>query len=634
MRIALSAAIAFFAVMLGAHGDALDELVSSEPPSVPGVAFDGERLMIDGRPFLIRGGEIHPQRVPREYWQHRLRMMKAMGLNAVSCYFFWNGFERPDGTFDFSTGNRDVAAFLRLCRQEGMKVLFRPGPYCCGEWDYGGLPFRMLAKRGYLVRTTGNPDYLKECERYLKAICDVARPFLWQNGGPIVLTQIENEYGSWRAESRTPELIVWTKNLLKQQGFGPFYMSDGAGESFYRRLPYPDPEIAVGMDPGKDEKSWNLARKANPDVPVFSSETYPGWLRHWGEGDWKPTDISEAVRWFVAEGKSFSLYVAHGGTSFGFTAGANGGTAKNAYAPDMTSYDYGAPISEQGLATPEYHLYRGILAAETGGLDKLPEVPEPIPSMDIAAFTPAFFAPLTANCERTFRSERCVHFESFGQNQGMALYETTVPSGEAATLAFERLADYAKVLVDGCCVATVDRRLGQQSCSLPKRGKPAKLTVIVEAMGHVNFSLGMECDWKGLVGKVTLGEKTELTGWTITTKPLTERSVADARPAEAVDGVPGGHFRGTFDLARTADTFIDMSKWSKGTVYVNGHNLGRYWKIGPQYSLYCPASWLKSGKNQIDVMEMDIGRPQPIRGVAANVVSGDGKETRNLDNVW
>lgn len=597
------------------------------------VKFAGETLLVDGTPFVIRGGEVHPQRVPREYWQHRLRMMKAMGLNTVSSYFFWNDFEQTDGTFDFKTGSRDVAAFLSMCKEEGLKVLFRPGPYCCGEWDFGGLPSRMLSEKGYLIRSTRNPGYLEECGKYLKAICAVARPYLWKNGGPIVLTQVENEYGSWRAPDRTPDLITWTKEFLKQQGFGPFYMADGVGDFFYRNLPYPDPEIAVGMDPGANEKDWDVARKVNPDVPVFSSETYPGWLRHWGEGNWRPSDISKEVGWYVKEKKSFCLFVVHGGTSFGFNAGANDGEGKGGFEPDMTSYDYGAPISEQGLATPAYHRYRKILAAEVGGEKNLPKVPDPIPTMSIPAMVPEFFAPLVANCDSAFNSEACVHFEAFGQNQGMAIYKSEIPAGEEAELVFERLADYAKVVVDGELIATLDRRLGQRACKIPKRSKSAMLTIVVEAMGHINFDVGMQDDRKGISGKVTLNE-VELRGWTIVPKSLLPETIVRARPHAPVPGVPGGHFRGSFDLEKTADTFIDMSKWSKGTVYVNGRNLGRYWKIGPQYSLYCPAPWLKVGRNQIDVIELDICSPRPIGGTAANIVLENGKETKNANNEW
>lgn len=594
------------------------------------VKFRGEEILVDGQPFLIRGGEMHPQRIPREYWRHRVRMAKAMGCNTISCYFFWNGFERADGTFDFKTGNRNVGAFLQLCQDEGMKVLFRPGPYCCGEWDYGGLPIRFLKEPGYVIRTSKNADYRAECEKYLNAIAKEAEPFLWKNGGPIILTQVENEYGSW--PDKEPGNITWIKNFWKAKGFAPFYMADGAGANFFRNLPYPDKEIAVGLDPGMNEGQWNAARAANPGVPILSAETYPGWLRHWGEGNWRPSDITGAVNWFVNTKKSFCFYVIHGGTSFGFTTGANDG-GKGGYQPDMTSYDYGSPITEQGLPAKDYHRYREILAREVGGVDKLPPIPDPIPTMEIEPFTPSFFAPLTSALGKPIPSVEPLHFEAFGQNQGIAVYATKVPAGEAATLKFERLADYAHIFLDDRLIATLDRRLGEQSAELPARTKPGRLMIIVEGMGHINFGRGMKDDHKGLRGKVTLGGA-ELKNWKIAPKPLTARSITKAQKEAPRRGQPGGHFRGTFTLTKTADTFVDMSKWSKGTLFVNGVNLGRYWKIGPQYSLYCPASVLKVGENRIDIIEMDLTEPQPVRGLKENLVIENGIQTTNANNVW
>ena len=247
---------------------------------------------MDGKPFQIRGGELMPQRIPREYWRHRVKMCKAMGLNTVSCYFAWNDFERPDGSFDFKTGSRDVAAFLNICREEGMWVLFRPGPYVCGEWDFGGLPPRLL-KDDILIRTT-DLRYLAEAMKYLAAIADEAEPFLTRNGGPIILTQIENEYGSWPYKDSA--YLRQIGDFWKKRGFGPFYMADGYSDNHLKDLPYPDKEVAVGFDPAKNEGTWNQARKFNPGVPFLSAETYPGWLRHWGEGDCNHPDARRAYR--------------------------------------------------------------------------------------------------------------------------------------------------------------------------------------------------------------------------------------------------------------------------------------------------------------------------------------------------
>ena len=589
------------------------------------VSFRGESILVDGAPVQIRAGELEPQRIPREYWSHRVRMCKAMGLNAISSYFMWNDFEREDVSFDFKTGSRDVAAFLQLCKEEGMWVLFRPGPYVCGEWDFGGLPSRLL-KEDVAVRTM-DPRYLVEAEKYLSAIADVAEPFLAKNGGPIILTQIENEYGSW--PFKDVAYLRWMKDFWKSRGFGPFYMADGAGDRFLKDLIYPDPEIAVGFDPGMNEQDWSFAAKYNPGAPVLSAETYPGWLRHWGEGRWTPSDITGAVKWFMQGRRSFCLFVAHGGTSFGFNAGANDG-GEGGYEPDMTSYDYGSPIDEQGRPTKAYFEYRKIIFDALG--ETPPPDPENVPSMSFGAVVPEFFANLRDNVGPEIEAVRPLYFEQMDQNQGMALYRTEIPAGGAAELSFDRIADYAQVWLDGTRIATVDRRRRKSPVAVPAREKPAALEIVVEAMGHINFGKGMKYDRKGIVGDVSLDGK-PLENWRISLKSLSEESVASALPAER-DGRSGGHYRAVVELDAVADTFIDMSKWVKGTVYVNGINIGRYWNIGPQLSLYCPAPFLRKGANTIDVVELELSEPQPIRGLEKPAYLDSGVNTKNAANAW
>lgn len=604
---------------------ALAEMVGALSSFGHEVSFGGGEFLVDGKVVQIRAGELEPQRIPREYWRHRIRMCKAMGLNAISSYFMWNDFERPDGSFDFSTGNRDVAAFMALCKEEGVWLLFRPGPYICGEWDFGGIPARLL-KEDVAVRSM-DPRYLSEAEKYLSAIADIAKPFLAKNGGPILLTQIENEYGSWPFKDAA--YLRWVKDFWKKRGFGPFYMADGAGDWFLKDLIYPDPEIAVGFDPGMDEKAWSFAAKYNPGAPVMSSETYPGWLRHWGEGNWRPSDITKAVRWFMEGRRSFCFFVAHGGTSFGFYAGANDG-GEGGFEPDLTSYDYGSPIDEQGRPTKEFFEYRKIIFDALG--ETPPPVPADIPSMSFAATQTTRYANLRDNLEKEKAFDRPPYFEAMDQNQGIAIYRTTLPAGDAADLEFDRIADYAQICLDGRRIATVDRRKKPVPVKIPARDREAKLEILVEAMGHINFGKGMRYDRKGIVGEVRLGGK-PLENWRVALKPLTEGSVASAKPAK-FDGFAGGHFRAVVELEKPADTYIDMSKWTKGTLYVNGRNLGRYWNVGPQYSLYCPAEFLRRGANQIDIMEMETSEPMPIRGLARPLVLDSAIQTKNAANVW
>ena len=381
---------------------------------------DNQEFMLNGKPFQIRGAEMHPQRIPREYWRHRIRTARAMGLNTIAFYVFWNDHEQPDGSFDFKTGNRDLAAFLKLCQEEGMWVLFRPGPYVCGEWDLGGLPHYLLKDPKAKLRTTEDAKFMKAQARYLEAVARVAEPFLAKNGGPILMTQLENEYGSY--QRKDPKYMEWLKTFWTRKGFGPFYTSDGAGEHYLKGVTLPG--VAVGLDPGLNDGHWKIANKCNPGVPVFSSETYPGWLRHWGEGNWNPTpEIVDHVRWFMDKGRSFSLFVFHGGTNFGFTAGANNG-GPGQYQPDLTSYDYGSPVDEHGRMNEYYTRMREIILAKLPAEAAVPEPPADIPSMEIPEFTPEVHAGLWENLPRPFRSKfpQPPYFEQWNQNQGMAIY--------------------------------------------------------------------------------------------------------------------------------------------------------------------------------------------------------------------
>lgn len=597
--------------------------------------FGGENnqeFMLNGKPFQIRGAEIHPQRIPREYWQHRIRTARAMGLNTIAFYVFWNDHEQPDGSFDFKTGNRDIAAFLRLCQQEGMWVLFRPGPYTCGEWDLGGLPHYLLKDPKAKLRTTEDAQFMKAQTRYLEAVAKVAEPFLAKKGGPILMTQLENEYGSYQRKDR--KYMEWLQDFWTKKGFAPFYTSDGAGEGYLRGVTLPG--VAVGLDPGLNDAAWEVANKCNPGVPVFSSETYPGWLRHWGEGNWTPTpEVVNHVKWFMDQGRSFSLFVFHGGTNFGFTAGANNG-GPGQYQPDLTSYDYGSPVDEHGRMNEHYASMREIILSRLPEGAQVPNPPEDIPSMTIPEFVPTVRAGLWENIPAPFRTKfpQPPYFEQWNQNQGMAVYRTTVPTGPEETLELANVNDYAQVYLNGVLIGTLDRRLGQKSLTLPERKKPAVLEILVEAMGHINFHISMESDRKGLHGEVKLGGK-ELKGWNVRAIPLTAASVVQAPQGKGPGGKrEGAYFRATINIETPQDTFLDMSKYTKGYVWVNGHNIGRYWNVGPQLRLYVPAPFLKAGKNVIDILDLHDTEPKPIRGMTERNKEPGTVDTKNMNNQW
>lgn len=600
---------------------------------------NNSQFLLDGKPFQIRSAEIHPQRIPSEYWRHRLRQAKAMGLNTISIYIMWAGFEQPDGSFDFKNGNNNLRKFLETCREENIWVLLRPGPYVCAEWDFGGVPSRLLKDPNARIRTLSDKNHVAGATAYLKHVAAIARPFQAKNGGPILMVALENEFGSWPRRHEV-DYLEWLRDFWTKEDFGPLFTCDGPSDAYLAGVTLPG--VAVGLDPGENEEAFIIARKHAKNAPVFCSEIYPGWLRHWGEGNWKPTDKTATIDWLMKQDYSFSFYVLHGGTSFGFTAGANNFNA-GGYEPDLTSYDFGAPLDEQGRVTKAFHDYRAVIARNLPGGGKLPYIEADIPAMEIPAFTPQRIAGMWDRVpdQPLMTCEDPVYFESFDQNQGMAVYAVTVPAGPEQKLEWTHLHDYAHVYLNEKFIGPVDRRVNpDRHLKLPERTAPAKLEFLVESMGHITYTthknshIGMEIDRKGLFGPVKLAGH-PLTGWAIRTLPLKPSDIvgkaAVAKPSKRV----GSHFRASIALENPPkDTFFDMSKYDKGVVWVNGHNLGRYWKTGPQFRLYCPASWLKTGDNTIDVLDLEMTEARPIRGCFERNFETINEETINKNNQW
>jgi beta-galactosidase len=589
---------------------ALTAVPAAQPPSRHTFTLGADDFLLDGKPFQIMSGEIHPARVPAEYWRHRIQMAKAMGLNTIAAYVFWNHHEVSEGTFDFETGNRNLAAFVRIAQEEGLWVILRPGPYVCAEWDFGGLPVYLLKDPELKVRSL-SLTYMKAAERYITAIAPVIKPLLVTHGGPVLMLQVENEYGSYGNDRAYMERL---RQLWIRQGIDvPFFTGDGPTPYMLEAGSLPG--AAVGLDSGSEEKHWQLARSMVPGVPVFSSETYPGWLTHWGEKWAAPglDDLLKEVRFLLEHKKSFNFYVIHGGTNFGFTAGANSGG--KGYEPDVTSYDYDSPIDEQGRPTAKYTALRDLLATTRGGTP-LPAIPAPIPAVAIPSFPMQAHASIWDNLPAAIAAVHPRPFEMYGQNQGLMLYRTTLVGRKSGKLAITDLHDYATIFVDGKYIGTLDRRLGENTIDLPAttNAKPV-LDILVEGMGHINFAQAM-IDRKGITDRVTLSGMT-LMNWEVFPLPLDAEWAAHLPAGATPPARPGVFFSGTFTLATPADTFIDMTGYKKGVVWVNGHNLGRYWDIGPQTRLYCPASWLKAGANQVVVFDLHKTEASPLSGAAA-----------------
>ncbi len=565
-----------------------------------------EDFLLDGKPFQMISGEIHPARIPPEYWRHRIQMAKAMGCNTIAAYLFWNFHETREGVFDFTSKERDIARFIRICQEEGLWVLIRPGPYVCAEWDFGGLPPYLLKVPDIRIRCM-DPRYMKAVERYITNLSKVLEPLQVSKGGPVVMMQIENEYGSFGNDRVYMETL---RTLWKKAGISiPFYTADGP--TAYMLEAGSLKGAAIGLDSGSGEADFLQAKKKDSTVPVFSSETYPGWLTHWGEKWARPdtNDLKKEMKYLLDHKKSFNFYVIHGGTNFGFSAGANA-FSPVAYQPDLTSYDYDAPINEQGLPTPKFFMLRNMIATALN--KELSPLPAPIPTIAIPTITLTKKGSIWSLLQQPVRTVQPQPFENFGQDQGMAVYRTKLVGHKSGRLKIWEPHDYALVYLNGQFIDTVFRDGGNWEVLLPATSvKEPVLDIVVEGMGHINFAQFM-IDRKGITDRVTLNGMT-LMNWETFLLPMTEKMVKESNwTVRTSDPVGCSLFEGSFDLPETGDTYFDMSNYVKGLLYVNGHLLGRYWKIGPQQRLYCPATWLKKGKNQIRVFDLLQDQPVPV----------------------
>ncbi|MGB3005528.1 MAG: beta-galactosidase family protein [Chitinophagaceae bacterium] len=567
-------------------------------------------FLLDGKPLQIISGEMHPARIPKAYWRHRIQMAKAMGCNTIAAYIFWNYHETKEGIFDFSTGNRNIAEFIRICKAEGMWVLLRPGPYVCAEWDFGGLPPYLLQITDIKIRCM-DTRYMTAVTRYINRLAKEVAPLQCTNGGPILMVQLENEYGSFGNDKEYLEALrtLWLKNRINV----PFYTSDGATP--YMLEAGTIAGAAIGLDSGGGDKDFAEAKKQNPNVPAFSGETYPGWLTHWGEKWQRPdtNDLKKEVTYLLENRKSFNFYVIHGGTNFGFTAGANA-SSPTAYQPDITSYDYDAPINEQGQPTAKYFMLRNLIAKYAGY--KISAIPKPMATIEIPAIELKKTYNLFNYALPAIQSPQPKPMEAFGQNQGLIIYKTKLIGHKSGKLKIWEPHDYAFVFLNGEFIDTVYRDGGKWEVTLPKTAiADPVLEIVVEGMGHINFAQFM-IDRKGITDRVTLNGMT-LMDWEITLLPMDEtfiKQVQKLNTTKFKNEMPCNFFKGEFNISETGDTFFDMSNYSKGMLYVNGQNLGRYWNIGPQQRLFCPASWLKKGKNEIVLFDFFEWESKVIAG--------------------
>jgi beta-galactosidase len=566
-------------------------------------------FILDGQPFQIISGEIHPARVPVEYWRQRIQMAKAMGCNTIAAYIFWNYHESESGTYDFETGNHNLKAFFKIVQEEGMWLIVRPGPYVCAEWEFGGIPPYLLRIPDIKIRCM-DPRYMAAAEKYITRLAEEIKPFMITKGGPILMLQIENEYGSFGNDRN---YLLRLRDVWKESGVDiPTFTADGATDFMLEAGAIPG--SIIGLNPGSSQADFDLTNKLYPGVPVMSTETYPGWLTHWGEKWAKPdtAQLFKEVKFLMDTKKSFNLYVIHGGTNFGFTAGANSGG--KGYEPDVTSYDYDAPINELGQATSKYVALRKLIGSYLPKGKKLPPVPNPVPVMEIPAIGLQPFNSIWDVLPQPVLSVQPKPMEAYGQDYGFILYKTELIGHKSGKLVVTDIHDYATVFLNGVYIGSLDRREGINSIELPASNvKNPVLEILVEAMGRINFAEYM-IDRKGITDRVTLNGMT-LMNWQVYNLPMDKKFIYNLRSSGKTHNKPGIFFRGNFFIKKSGDTYIDVSNYKKGVLWINAHNLGRFWDIGPQKRLYCPDSWLMEGMNEILIFDLLQTEPKPAFGM-------------------
>ena len=570
------------------------------------------KFQLDHRPFQILAGEVHYTRIPRARWRQAMRLARSMGLNTVTSYVFWNVHEPEPGHFDFS-GQNDLAAFLKIAQEEGLYIVLRPGPYVCAEWEFGGYPAWLLKDRNTEVRSL-DPKFMKPAAEWFQHLGAVVKPFLLANGGPIIAVQVENEYGSFGKDHAYMQAI---RQLVMDSGMGGtvqnptfLYTADGGVQQLNGSIP--DLPAAVNFGPGDAAHETARLRAFRPNGPLWVGEYWAGWFDHWGRNH-EVTNTDKQVAEYeslLRQGYSINLYMLWGGTSFGWMNGANS-DGKN-YEPDVTSYDYDAPISERGEPREKYFKLRDAITRVTG--IEPPPVP-PIPpatTYPIGSFEES--ASLWDNLPKPISSARLVTMEEIGQSYGYILYTTHLDAVQSGSLVLDGLHDYARVYVDRRLIGVLDRRLGQASLDVYAEGKERELEILVENTGRINYNIVLRNESKGILNRVLLADK-ELTGWSIYSLPMDRPEDMHYRRSPCVGPC---FFRTSLDGPTASepaaeDTFLDTTSIKKAFAWVNGIPLGRAWNAGPQASLFIPGSWLKPGKNSLVILDLQADLPPVLR---------------------
>lgn len=555
----------------------------------------GKDFIKDGKPIKIISGAVHYFRNMPDTWRDIFKKMRAIGCNCVETYCAWNMHEKQPGEYDFK-GNLDIATFIKTAGEEGLMVIVRPGPYICAEWEFGGLPWWIQADEDIEIRCM-NDAYVKRFDGYLDRMCDEIRPLLFTNGGPVIMVQCENEYGSYGDDK---EYLKYLKDGFIRRGIDvPLFTSDGTDKEhlFDGTVEGCLPTVNFGS---RVEENFVNHDELFPDSPKMCMEMWDGWFDAWGDEKHHTTsaeDYAKVVDDMLRRG-SLNMYMFIGGTNFGFTSGAN---HYEKFFPDVTSYDYDAILSECGDVTAKYYAVRDVFKKYVD--EPLPDVPANREKKAYGKITldeqAGFFDVLDTLSTPIYSNvPRCM--EKYGIGYGYIAYQTVLNRDyDNADLSFESIGDRAQIYINREFIGTV---YINENLSIKINAKAGDtLTVLCENMGRANYGPKMMRK-KGIAGRCLLGNKIHF-NWNVYPLPmdnLDKISFSSLKPTEN-----SVFLRGFLEVDEAKDTFIKLDNFTKGFVTVNGFNIGRYWEIGPQRTLYIPASLLRQGKNEIIVFESD-----------------------------
>nr|WP_229864878.1 glycoside hydrolase family 35 protein [Streptomyces spinoverrucosus] len=563
------------------------------------LTWHGGRLYRHGVPHRILSGSLHYFRVHPDLWRDRIRRLADLGLNTVDTYVAWNFHQPREQEAPSFDGWRDLERFIRTVGEEGLDVIVRPGPYICAEWSNGGLP-SWLTGRDVAIRSS-DPGFTSVVARWFDELVPRIAALQTAEGGPVVAVQVENEFGSY-GDDRA--YLLWNREALSTRGIRELlFTADGPTELMLDGGTLPGTLTAVTLG-SKPDAARRLLAARRPDEPFLVAEFWNGWFDHWGKRH-HVRGVDSAVRTLrgiVADGGSVSIYMAHGGTNFGLWAGANDHEGR--LEPIVTSYDSDAPIAEDGTLTPKFFAMREALGVARGPLRSPERTPKLPPARVPLVHHADLLAGLRAVPAPTSTAPRPASFEQLGLDAGMVLHTAhpRIPAGEHR-LTLTDVRDRALVFADGSLLGVT----APDAPELPIHGTGdvVRLEVLVENLGRVNYGPGIGRP-KGLLGPV-LVDRRSVQGWDSTPVALQEWSAAElaAAVASGAATTQAGFAVAEFHVDTPADTFLAVPGSSRGLVWVNGFLLGRYWEIGPQVTLYCPAPLLRAGENTVTVLELE-----------------------------